>query len=138
MKCCSRCKISKPLTDYYKSSKMKDGLQTSCKEGMAESYQRSRKAKLQHYRDVQDLRVQQNVDRFREWKAKQKCACCPESDPCCLDLHHLDPAEKEAAVSDVMRFWSWERLTEEIDKCIVVCRNCHAKIHAGKIVLDVA
>ena len=61
---------------------------------------------------------------------KQKCSCCPESDSCCLDFHHLDPETKTIAVAEAVRYsWSVERLMEEIAKCIVVCRNCHAKIH---------
>jgi hypothetical protein len=45
-----------------------------------------------------------------------------------LDFHHLDPTTKE--VENEFRSWSWERILLEIDKCILVCANCHREIHA--------
>lgn len=138
MKICSRCKVSKPLTDFYKSGRMKDGVQSSCKECMAESYKRNRAENVDHYKAVAAARYEQNLIRLNEWKSLQKCKCCNEADACCLDLHHLDPNEKDVNISDVVRYWSWDRLMSELDKCIVVCANCHRKIHAGVIVLGVA
>ncbi len=133
MKTCSRCKIEKDDAEYHKSSRMKDGLQSSCKSCMAESYIRSRLAKLDHYKSVQKKRIRSNMDKFQEWKREQRCCKCGEDETCCLDLHHLDPNEKEIDVSNASSYWSWERLKTEIDKCIVVCSNCHRKIHAGVI-----
>lgn len=138
MKECSRCKESKSPDDFHKSSRMKDGLQSSCKSCMAESYKRSRGNRLDHYKAVQATRNVANTARFQEWKAGQKCQCCGETETCCLDLHHLDPSEKEGTISNITASWSWERLKLEIDKCIVVCSNCHRKIHAGVIILGVA
>lgn len=67
---------------------------------------------------------------------KTKCAYCPESESCCLDFHHLDPTQKESSIADACRNgWAEERLRTEIAKCLVVCKNCHAKLHAGKLVL---
>lgn len=76
-----------------------------------------------------------NKARFDEWKKQQQCLICSEKETCCLDLHHVNPSEKERNVSDVLKFWSWERLMSEIEKCVVVCSNCHRKIHAGLITL---
>ena len=112
---------------------MKDGLQSSCKVCMAESYTRSRKAKLEHYKAVQKSRGDRNHQKYKDWKETLSCIVCGESNACCIDLHHLDPTDKEVDISDVTRYWSWERLMVEIDKCIVVCSNCHRKIHAGVI-----
>ena len=61
---------------------------------------------------------------------KKKCGICTEADPCCLEFHHLDPKEKELKIAIAIRnAWSETRLIKEILKCMVVCRNCHAKIH---------
>lgn len=135
MKLCSRCNQSKEFSEYYKRANAADGLQSSCKTCMAESYKRSRNAKLDHYKEVQKTRNVANTARFKEWKEQQKCLCCGESETCCLDLHHLDPSEKEAELSNVASYWNWERMQAEIDKCVVVCSNCHRKIHAGVIKL---
>jgi len=45
-----------------------------------------------------------------------------------LDFHHKiakDPNWKK------MKNWSFERVKKELDKCILVCKNCHGEIHYG-------
>lgn len=41
-----------------------------------------------------------------------------------LDFDHLPGTEKVAHVSSMLTH-SWERIMAEIDKCVVVCANCH-------------
>lgn len=48
-----------------------------------------------------------------------------------LSFHHLDPAQKDFGLSARGLTRSWEKMQPEIDKCILVCANCHAEIHAG-------
>lgn len=47
-----------------------------------------------------------------------------------LDFHHTNSHEKDKNFRN-MRSWSWERITKELTKCELVCRNCHGEIHAG-------
>ena len=51
-----------------------------------------------------------------------------------LEFHHLDPNEKEFVIGH-NRSFSIEKLKKEVDKCIMVCSNCHKEIHAGIIQL---
>lgn len=46
-----------------------------------------------------------------------------------LDFHHIDPNEKEFTVGD--RDFRLEQCIEEIEKCIMICTNCHRELHAG-------
>lgn len=46
-----------------------------------------------------------------------------------LSFHHLDPNEKDFSISSVN--WSFDRIKNELDKCILVCTNCHGEIHEG-------
>jgi len=48
-----------------------------------------------------------------------------------LEFHHLDPAEKDFSLSATGTTKSWIRIKAEIEKCILVCANCHREIHAG-------
>ena len=65
-----------------------------------------------------------------EYKSTLKCVKCGESHISCLDFHHVDRGEKEICIAEaITNGWSIERIKKEIAKCIVVCRNCHAKIH---------
>lgn len=131
MKICAGCKTEKPLSDFYRAKRLKDGRQPQCKICMRDYYNNSRNKKKEHYRAVQRRREHRNIDRLNEWKEEQGCACCPETVACCLEPHHLDPNEKDFNVSDKARHVGWDTLMKELNKCIIVCRNCHAKIHAG-------
>ena len=46
-----------------------------------------------------------------------------------LEFHHLDPNEKDFSFSQGTK--SWERVKIELDKCILLCANCHREVHAG-------
>lgn len=46
-----------------------------------------------------------------------------------LDFHHLDPMEKDFAISS--RMTSFEGIKLELDKCVLVCATCHREIHDG-------
>jgi transposase len=60
-----------------------------------------------------------------------KCEICGyDKSPKCLDFHHIDPTKKKFQISQ-----SYLRpmpvIEEEVAKCILVCKNCHAEIHHG-------
>ena len=48
---------------------------------------------------------------------------CKES----LAFHHLNPKEKEFNLSRVSK--KWETIKKELDKCILLCHNCHSEVH---------
>jgi len=48
-----------------------------------------------------------------------------------LDLHHLNAAEKDFGIADKGYTRSWEKVKTELDKCILVCANCHREVEAG-------
>lgn len=59
------------------------------------------------------------------------CSMCPEKDIVCLDFHHTDPKTKETNIARAINGgWSNASIQKEIDKCILVCSNCHRKIEA--------
>jgi len=64
------------------------------------------------------------------YKRGQSCSRCPESHPACLDFHHPGVSDKEDSVHNlVWRCVSLERIKREIAKCVVLCANCHRKLH---------
>lgn len=75
---------------------------------------------------------------------KNGCLLCPERHPSCLQFHHRDPSTKTFNIGGYARIvpkkestiakYS-ERLEIEIAKCVVICANCHWKLHAGVIAL---
>ena len=61
-----------------------------------------------------------------------KCVSCG-SDKCAgaLELHHKDPATKEHAIVDITMLADTERIQREVDKCVLLCANCHRETHLG-------
>ena len=61
-----------------------------------------------------------------------KCAICGlVDDPAVYDFHHLDPSKKETRIS-IMKQSDEELVLKEVKKCVMVCSNCHRKIHSIK------
>jgi hypothetical protein len=48
-----------------------------------------------------------------------------------LEFHHLDEDIKEFGLSSRGLTRSWAKVQKELEKCILVCANCHREIHAG-------
>ena len=46
-----------------------------------------------------------------------------------LDFHHIDPTKKEKNLSNMIRSNSFKSVLQEIEKCIVLCSNCHRDLH---------
>lgn len=73
----------------------------------------------------------------RQWinEYKTKCSICGETDINVLDFHHKDSNTKDFIIaSAVTNLWSKDKIYNEILKCIVVCGNCHRKIHVDDLV----
>ncbi|PIR88328.1 MAG: hypothetical protein COU09_02735 [Candidatus Harrisonbacteria bacterium CG10_big_fil_rev_8_21_14_0_10_44_23] len=61
-----------------------------------------------------------------------KCMICGyKKCPDALDLHHVDPRTKEFSLSTKGLTRSWEKIKKEIEKCVLICANCHREVHAG-------
>jgi len=59
------------------------------------------------------------------------CACCGYNKYYgALGFHHLDPKKKDFQIGGSYSR-KWSDLLVELDKCVLVCHNCHAEIHAG-------
>jgi hypothetical protein len=47
-----------------------------------------------------------------------------------LEFHHKDPALKDFSISSKGYTRSWKTVKEELDKCVLLCANCHRELHA--------
>jgi hypothetical protein len=66
------------------------------------------------------------------WYKGGRCEICGYS-KCsdALEFHHLEKDMKDFGISSKGYTRGWGRVKEEIDKCILVCANCHRELHAG-------
>lgn len=137
LKCCTSCFIEKQLFDFYKRSSSKDGRQSICKNCRKEidkqSYIISEKRRL-NIRKNSNKNKSYNKRLVNKYKSLCGCKVCREKEPAVLDLHHTDPSIKEGNPSQLISY-STEKLKAEIRKCIVLCSNCHRKVHSNLIQL---
>jgi DNA-binding Lrp family transcriptional regulator len=126
------------MRDYYLNHTVEE---TSIKYGVS-------KSSVKKYVDKKRIiytdkeRKERGVIRVVSWRQKikkkcvdykgGKCKIC-EYDKCigALEFHHLDPNEKDFRISSGIK--KWELVKKEIEKCILVCSNCHREIHYGLI-----
>lgn len=75
-------------------------------------------------------RVEDHQEKALTLKGGCCCICGYSKASWALDFHHVNPKLKTMAIA---RNWgaAWERLEKELEKCILVCRNCHREIEAG-------
>jgi predicted HNH restriction endonuclease len=81
------------------------------------------------------LTYQKETKRQRKLDAIQylggKCVFCQQTfHPAIYEFHHLDPTTKDRDPSKMLSL-SWERLKSELDKCQLLCANCHRLAHHG-------
>ena len=48
-----------------------------------------------------------------------------------LEFHHLQSNGKDFGISDKGYTRSWLKIAEELDKCVLLCANCHREVHSG-------
>lgn len=128
---CNKCGIDKDETEFVFKNKTKGKRHTICKECQ-------KQYKLKYYYDNKQSHYERNnitrakiAEVIDNYKENHPCILCGESSKECLDFHHLH--DKDVEVSKLRTFGSIRRVIEEIDKCVVLCANCHRKVHAGTI-----
>lgn len=133
MKNCSKCKINKSISEFHKNAKRKDGLQSLCKDcvKLRDKIRNSDpevRFKMSINRNSNKGKIRQLYYSFIKDKS---CAKCTENHISCLQFHHRIRTEKEFNVSEgICRGYGWNRILQEIEKCDILCANCHHKLTA--------
>jgi len=73
---------------------------------------------------LQRERLLENRKKLYEYFSEHPCEICGETRIPCLQFHHLDKDNKLFTISSNMSK-SWKSIKKEIDKCTVLCANCH-------------
>ena len=139
-KICANCKKEKSISEFWVRKRAKDGFNSSCKNCVrvqnSNSYKNHwtknrKRIDSNHYKKVEELREFVN-----QIKHEKTCYFCQEDEPVCLQFHHTNPTNKYAAVSSLVNRKQKNKILIEIEKCVVVCANCHLKLHGGLLSLS--
>jgi len=114
-KICPRCKTDKDASEYYiRKGRKEKRLSGFCKRCLSEN----------------------RVERGREYKSKcveYKGGCCEKcgykKSNSALEFHHVDPSQKDFGIGGQRRT-KFDDITKlELDKCLLLCANCHREEH---------
>lgn len=69
------------------------------------------------------------------YKQHHDCVICHENSPCCLEFHHVNPEIKDFTISSAVCNIkiNVRTLKKEIHKCVILCSNCHKKLHSNEL-----
>lgn len=127
---CVVCKEVKPISEFNFHRRLTGERHIHCR-GCQKIYKknfyiRHREEYIQQSAREKQEKVKQNLERVRHYLRTHPCVDCGETDIVVLEFHHL--GGKDRAVSTMVRtVTSWERIQKEIEKCLVLCGNCHRK-----------
>jgi hypothetical protein len=62
--------------------------------------------------------------RLKQVQVDRGCLRCGLTDGRCLQWHHRDPTQKRFNIGEAKNM-KWENLMLEVEKCDVLCANCH-------------
>lgn len=123
MPICSKCKQDKSVEKFSKSCRTSTGLQRYCKKCSSKATSLHYEANKEYYiRKAKDPELVQYVNRLKSVPCRD---CGNRYPPHAMDFDHVRGV-KVANISSLLRSGTSKfQLQEEIDKCEVVCSNCH-------------
>ena len=95
---------------------------------------RKEKRKYSERRQYLILAVHKRRKKIRQMAVEYKggeCEMCGYS-RCmeALEFHHKNPSQKDFGISSQGYTRSWKKVQDELDKCVMLCANCHRELHA--------
>ena len=149
---CRKCKRNKSSTDFHAGKRQ-------CKSCVSEYYHANKKAIRDKQKKWYTENKETKKEYVKEWRAnnpaqpeqkrtytndrraklKEKCVeymggggkdCGVNTNHYRVyDFHHLDTSTKLFSISTGGRSKSWEKVKNELDKCEMLCANCHRMRH---------
>ena len=115
-KLCTKCKLTLSVEEFYLFT------------------QNNGKDKKWLYRAAACIKCMTSKRKQRKKEAVEYlggvCKDCDLKDECVdiYDFHHLDPNEKDFAIGKNNS--NFNKIKKELDKCILLCANCHRRRHS--------
>ncbi len=110
---CTSCGVEKPMEEFYfNSSKNRHHYECrTCFNGRSKEQQRKRKMEAVLYKGGKCVR------------------CGYQGHLAVFDFHHLDRSKKSFEIG-MFKNRSFAKIKSELDKCVLLCANCHRELEA--------
>jgi hypothetical protein len=135
MRKCGRCGELKPIDEFAWHRKAKRQRQHYCRLCQSEYGKKHYAENRQRYIDLEAnrkrARAEQRMGYLLEYFKTHPCVDCAESDPLVLEFDHL--GDKSFAIGSALPDYNWERILAEMEKCEIVCANCHRRRTAVRL-----
>ncbi len=128
---CTKCFQEKPIDDFSWKSKVLNRKHTVCKPCTAKRskgwYEKNKDAHIENVMVHKEDARNKAREYVWDYLSNHPCGGCGESDPVVLEFHHRHGKEREVSrmVADGL---STAAIQKEIDKCDVLCANCHRRL----------
>ena len=124
-KVCSTCKRWKPLAEFNLRSASRDGHQWACRQCNSDYHRRHKERHNKQIHARNRRLLAESRRRLWAYLSTHPCVDCGECDPVVLEFDHLRDKYKD--IAKLIRGWPWPTVMAEIEKCEVVCANCHRR-----------
>ncbi|WP_157427346.1 hypothetical protein [Agromyces salentinus] len=127
------CRVRRSYSEFNLRTASPDGYQSVCRSCNKDRAKRYYAEHLVQHRRAVAAQVAKtraaHLERIGQYLMEHPCVDCGEPDLRVLDFDHREGVEKSAEVMKLAKAaYSWRRVSAEIGKCDVRCRNCHARV----------
>ena len=120
--CCS-CKQLKSMSEFHKNKSRKGGYALQCKTCSKRYVHTGYKKNIRYIATKKEIILEFGGG---------CCRCGYNEFLSALGFHHVNPTEKEYSPGDIIRKGNIERSFAEINKCVLLCTNCHSSLESGE------
>ena len=119
---CPKCEKTLNVSSF---GKKRNGLQPFCKEcNKAYHKEHYQKNKKKYIKKAAEYKFKFREEFFKKYLYGKTCKC-GESRMECLEFHHRDSKNKTDNISTLLETCSIKKVEKEIEKCEIMCANCH-------------
>ena len=128
---CTQCGEEKDVCEFFFKDKKTNKLHSQCKSCYREKRKNKEhylKYKVEYLERVDKRKkekTKENREKLLEYFKEHHCVKCGENNPIVLDFDHRDEKEKKYGISNMITSYNWVTILTEIQKCDVLCANCH-------------
>ena len=131
LKKCTKCQRELPLDNFRWKNKSEGKKHSQCKECQKAQEKQHYRESLERRESVRATTNSQKITNMIlvEEARSQGCKKCGEKRSYVLDFHHRNGEEKVETINHMIKSASSKTLQAELEKCDVLCANCHREFH---------
>lgn len=125
---CKKCNKNKLVTNFRKKGNSLQAYCIACNKAYQKEHYQKHKANYKADALERKWKIRYNALMYVMEYAQDGCSVCGETDFITLEFDHIDPTIKTMNIGQMVSSgYSIKRISEELEKCQILCANCHRK-----------